>query len=88
MNPTNDNHGLERPGFLLILTLALGLIGGVALDRLAVGGIESVNSAADFRLISEAWRIVREVYAKELLQKLQWHCRQGRRPSCRKRNRI
>ncbi len=62
MNPTNDNHGPRRQGFLLILALALGLIGGVVLDRLAAVGIESVNSAADFRLISEAWRIVQRVY--------------------------
>jgi hypothetical protein len=26
MNPTDGDHGLGRPGFLLTLTLALGLI--------------------------------------------------------------
>ena len=62
MNPKNDNDELTRPGFFLILTLALGLIGGVALDRVAVGGIDSLHAAADLRLISEAWRTVQSVY--------------------------
>jgi len=62
MNPKNDNDELTRLGFFLTLTLALGLIGGVALERLAAGGIESLHAASDFRLISEAWRIVQSVY--------------------------
>ena len=33
MNPKNDNNGPGRPGYFLILTLGLVLIGGVALDR-------------------------------------------------------
>ncbi len=62
MNPNDDNDELTRPGFFLTLTLALGLIGGVALDRVAVGGIDSLHAAADLRLISEAWRTVQSVY--------------------------
>jgi carboxyl-terminal processing protease len=62
MNPINDNRGLMRPGLLQTLTLALGLIGGVALDRVVVGGIDPLNAAADFRLISEAARIIQSVY--------------------------
>ncbi len=62
MNPTNDNHELVRPGLFLTLTLALGLIGGVALDRVAAGGVDSFNAASDFRLISEAWRIIQADY--------------------------
>lgn len=62
MNPTSDNQGLRRPGVFLTGTLLLGLIGGVALDRVAAGGFDSFAAASDFRLISEAWRIVQDVY--------------------------
>ena len=62
MNPKNDNDGSSRRGHFLILTLALGLIGGAALDRMAAGGIESFRAGSDFHLISEAWRIIQGAY--------------------------
>jgi carboxyl-terminal processing protease len=62
MNPSNSNHGLGRLGYLLTLTLALGLAGGVALDRVAAGAMDPPHAARDFRLIAEAWRIVQGDY--------------------------
>jgi carboxyl-terminal processing protease len=62
MKPPRDNSAPERPGIHLILILALGLVGGVALDQLFAGGIRLFNSAADFRLISEAWSLIRGAY--------------------------
>jgi carboxyl-terminal processing protease len=60
MNQTNCNRG--PTGSKVVLIFALGVIGGMVLDRLAVGAIGVVNAAADFRLISEAWQIVRNEY--------------------------
>ncbi len=62
MNPPNYSNGPGWAGYFLVLTLALGLIGGVALDQVALGGIGSLGAAADFRLISEAWRIIQNSY--------------------------
>ncbi len=62
MNPPVYRNGQGRPDFFLILTLALGLIGGVALDQVALGGMGTLGATTDFRLISEAWRIIQNDY--------------------------
>jgi carboxyl-terminal processing protease len=62
MKPPKDDSGSKSLGILLILTLALGLTGGVALDQFSAGGIGLLNSATDFRLIPEAWRIILGAY--------------------------
>ncbi len=55
-------NGLETPAFLLMLVLLLGFVAGVTLDRAAAGGFGSLDAAADFRLIPEAWKIIEDVY--------------------------
>jgi carboxyl-terminal processing protease len=60
-SPENDN-GPGRLGFALILTLGLGLVGGVAVDRIAAGGFASLDAPASFRLIPEAWNVIQRVY--------------------------
>jgi carboxyl-terminal processing protease len=62
MNSAKNFLGFERSRIPIILTLGLGLIAGIALDQVAVGGIQWFNDASDFRLISEAWRIIQSVY--------------------------
>ncbi len=62
MKPQNNDDKLAERCLLLSLILGLGLIGGVALDRVAAGAFQPINSATDFRLISEASRIIRNVY--------------------------
>ncbi len=62
MNPPRIDSGLETPVVLLMLVLVLGLIGGVAFDRVTAQGFGSLNAAADFRLISEAWNVIQNAY--------------------------
>jgi carboxyl-terminal processing protease len=58
-NYGNQPHKLR---LLLTLTLALGMIGGIALDQLLPNVIGSLNASADLQLVTEAWKIVRSVY--------------------------
>jgi carboxyl-terminal processing protease len=46
----------------MILTLGLGLVGDVALDRLAGTGLEALGAPSSFRLMTEAWGIIRRYY--------------------------
>jgi carboxyl-terminal processing protease len=62
MNSNRNFFGFKWPGTAIIVTLGLGLIAGIALDQVAVGGIQWFNDATDFRLISDAWRIIQDVY--------------------------
>lgn len=62
MNTKNGHDGPKLPLYFLATTLGLGLIGGVLLDWVVAGGINSLNAAVDMRLISEASRIIRRVY--------------------------
>lgn len=61
MSPDNNNAP-GRLGFALVLTLGLGLVGGVAVDRIAAGGLGSLDAPASFKLIPEAWNIIQRVY--------------------------
>ena len=62
MRTPNILSGLETPVFPLVLVLLLGLVAGVSLNRVAAGGFGSLDAAADFRLIPEAWKIIEDVY--------------------------
>ncbi len=62
MKTPNISFGLDTPVLLLMLVLVLGFLGGVALDRVAALGFGSLNAAADFHLIQEAWKIIQDVY--------------------------
>jgi carboxyl-terminal processing protease len=53
---------LGRRCLLQCLILGLGLLGGAALDRMAAGAFQPINSATDFRLISEASGIIQNVH--------------------------
>jgi carboxyl-terminal processing protease len=57
--------GIERRPLLLSLILVLGLIGGIALDRLAAASLYRIIGPADFRLISEAARIIQNSYVDQ-----------------------
>ena len=59
--PESDSKPRKR-SLLLILTLALGLIGGMALGQLFPDVIGPLSSSTDLQLIAEAWRIVRVFY--------------------------
>jgi len=52
----------QKLSLLLILTLALGLLGGIALGQLFPNVIGPLSSSADLQLIAEAWRTIRVVY--------------------------
>lgn len=58
----NKGSQPHRLSLLIILTLALGLFGGMALDQLFPNIIGPLDASSDLRLITEAWRIVRDVY--------------------------
>jgi carboxyl-terminal processing protease len=58
----NEEKLFRRLSVMLTLTLVLGLCGGMALDQLIPGGLGLFSSSADFRLIPEAWNIIRRVY--------------------------
>jgi len=62
MQSTNKSPGPLRSSNWMVLTLGLGLIGGVALDRLATNGWAGPGSTVNFHLIAEAGRIVRWYY--------------------------
>jgi carboxyl-terminal processing protease len=47
---------------LILLTLVMGLFSGVVLGQLFPNIIGPLDASSDFRLISEAWRIIRSVY--------------------------
>jgi carboxyl-terminal processing protease len=47
---------------LIILTLVLGFFGGIAIGQLFPNFFGPLNSSADIRLISEAWRIIQNAY--------------------------
>ena len=47
---------------LMIFILGLGLIGGVAMDRVAVGGLAPLDASPNFSLMSDAWSIIRRFY--------------------------
>jgi carboxyl-terminal processing protease len=49
-------------GALLLLTLGLGLIGGMAVDRVAASGLEPLDASPSFSLMSQAWGIIRRFY--------------------------
>ena len=46
----------------MMMTLALGLFGGIALGQLYPNFVGPLNSSADLRLVSQAWRIIDRVY--------------------------
>jgi carboxyl-terminal processing protease len=62
MASRDDNLGPGRLGFALVLTLGLGLVGGVTIDRIAASGFGSIDLPATFKLIPEAWNILQRVY--------------------------
>jgi carboxyl-terminal processing protease len=45
-----------------MFVLVLGFVVGITLDRVAAEGFGSLDAAADFRLIPEAWKNIQEVY--------------------------
>jgi carboxyl-terminal processing protease len=51
-----------RPSLMLALGIALGLWGGVGVDRLAFLGWAPVQPAADLRLIAQAWNDIARHY--------------------------
>jgi carboxyl-terminal processing protease len=46
----------------MMFMLVLGFVVGITLDRAAAEGFGSLDAAADFRLIPEAWKIIQDVY--------------------------
>lgn len=46
----------------MLLFLALGLVGGVALDRVADAAFHAQGTGLNFRLISQAWSLIRQHY--------------------------
>ena len=62
MKSPDNNEGPGRIGLALVLTLSLGLAGGVTLDRMTAGGRIPFGSAANVRLVSEAWNIIEKSY--------------------------
>jgi carboxyl-terminal processing protease len=52
----------RRLSFPIVLTLALGLFGGMMLGQLFPSFVEPLTTSADLRLISEAWRTIQSVY--------------------------
>jgi carboxyl-terminal processing protease len=59
--PQQEERGkLFGPATLMIL--ALGLIGGAALDRVAGAGLPPADAWHSFRLISEAWSLIQRYY--------------------------
>ncbi len=62
MTSPDDNDGPGRLGLALILSLGLGLVGGVAVDRVAAGGFFAPDVPASFRLIPQAWSTIQRVY--------------------------
>jgi len=62
MKPQDAPAGIYGSGTLMILTLGLGLVGGVALDRLAGVGLEPLGASSSFRLMSEAWGMIDRYY--------------------------
>lgn len=62
MKPPDNNDAPGRTGLALVLTLCLGLASGVTLDRVAAGGVVTLGSPANVRLISEAWNIIERSY--------------------------
>jgi carboxyl-terminal processing protease len=58
-----DNTGRRNGvGFALVLALGLGMVGGVAVDRLAAGGLAALDVSESFRLIGQAWNTIERVY--------------------------
>lgn len=55
MTPTTSSKVGLRPAFFLALGLAVGLWGGVAFDRIVLMSWGASRTAADFRLIAQAW---------------------------------
>lgn len=68
MNNENDNQRLKpairwpRPAFLMTLCLVMGMGTGVIFDRGVLLAFVPVNAVSDFRLISEAWNTIQQVY--------------------------
>ena len=61
MNLKRNFLGFRWPVIPILLALGLGLLAGIALDQIAVGGMQWFDDASDFRLISDAWKIVESV---------------------------
>jgi carboxyl-terminal processing protease len=62
MKTPDNNQAPGRVGLALVLTLSLGLAGGVTLDRVTGGSLIPFGSAANLRLISEAWNVIEASY--------------------------
>ncbi len=60
---SSDNGGRrEKFSLALVIALGLGMVGGVAVDRIAAGGLSALDVPRNFRLIAEAWNIIEAVY--------------------------
>jgi carboxyl-terminal processing protease len=46
----------------LVAMLALGLVGGVAIDQIAMAALRTPDAGPNFRLIDQAWSLIRQHY--------------------------
>jgi carboxyl-terminal processing protease len=63
MRLQEKDRKLHGPGLLMVL--ALGLAGGMALDRLVGAAVPPLDAWSDFRLMSEAWRLIQRFYVDQ-----------------------
>ena len=62
MRSQEEQGRSNGPVTLTIVTLRLGLIAGVALDRMAAIGSSHPDTSPNFRLISQAWGLIHRFY--------------------------
>jgi carboxyl-terminal processing protease len=62
MNLNGSFLRFRWPIIPITLALGLGLIAGIVLDQVAVGGMQWFDNASGFRLISDAWKIIENIY--------------------------
>jgi carboxyl-terminal processing protease len=58
------NASNNSPRMLVTLALGLGLIGGVWFDRLTTAGWMGTGASLNFRLIGEAWNVIRHDFVE------------------------
>ncbi|HTS17400.1 MAG TPA: S41 family peptidase [Verrucomicrobiae bacterium] len=62
MKPRGNWSGNFSTSGLIILTLGLGVVGGVAMDRVATDGLGPLNKSPSFSLMEDAWSIIGRFY--------------------------
>ncbi len=62
MKISKSLSGPQQRNLLIVLTVFLGLIGGIAFDRLTTGMLVLGGPSLNFGLITEAWDVIDKVY--------------------------